>query len=162
MVRLDVVVDPAVRRVMAGLVAAMSTRGLWREPATGLPVDDPDLRQAWIADLRAEAREDAARLRNLLEDERFGRRPVDLSEEEAESLVRACSTVRLRLRETGLSCLSDEALESGGIRLTRLPAEERRLYACYLFLAGLQSLLISHLDPDAAAAEGEAAEEEDT
>ena len=151
MVRIDVIIDPVVRRVMASLVANLASRGLWREPEIGLPTDDPDLRAGWVEDLEEGVRSDSARLRNLLEDERLGRRPLDLSTEEAEALVRACSTVRLRLRDTGLIRISDETLESGEIPPHRLPPEERRIYGCYLFLAGLQSLLISRLDPAASA-----------
>lgn len=151
MVRLDLLLDPAVRRVMASLVAALASRGLWREPRLGLPIEDVDLRHAWVADLRTEARDDTAHLRRLLEDERFGRKPLDLADEEAEAILRACSVVRLRLRETGLSRLADEELEAGEIPMARLPAEERRIYACYLFLAGLQTILIARLDPAAGA-----------
>lgn len=149
MVRIDVRIDPAVRRVMASLVAAMDQRGLWREPAAGVPEDDPDLRQTWVDDLRTEAQEDTARLRRLLEDVRLGREALEVPASEAESLVRACSTVRLRLRETGLARIKDEDLEAGAIPPDQLPVAERRLFGCYLFLAGLQSLLIARLDPEA-------------
>jgi len=53
----------------------------------------------------------------------------------------------MKLRVTGLRDISDSVLEDGDIDILELPMDQQRCFACYLFLAHLQSLIIQELDP---------------
>ena len=64
----------------------------------------------------------------------------------AEAVVRACSAIRLRLRERWLKPLGDETLESGEVDVASLDESSRKAFMCYLFLATVQELVIQHLD----------------
>ena len=64
----------------------------------------------------------------------------------AEAIARACSAVRLRLRERWLKPLADEALEAGEVEMEGLEEPVRKAFMCYLFLATIQELIIHHLD----------------
>lgn len=67
-----------------------------------------------------------------------------VSESEAPALVRACSFIRLELRRTVLSSVSDDLLESG-LDANSLIGDEHRGMMCYLFLATLQQALLNNL-----------------
>jgi hypothetical protein len=71
--------------------------------------------------------------------------PLDANNREA--ILRACSAVRLRLREKHLQSLGDEALESGETPFDDLPEVQHKAFAAYVFLATLQELIVQHLDP---------------
>ena len=60
--------------------------------------------------------------------------------------MRACTAVRLHLRERRLKSLSDESLETGDIDMDGLDEITRKAFMCYLFLATVQELIIQHLD----------------
>lgn len=64
-----------------------------------------------------------------------------------EPILRACSALRLRLREAHLQPLGDENLESGEVPFDEMPEPQRRAFAAYVFLATLQEVLVQHLDP---------------
>jgi hypothetical protein len=64
-----------------------------------------------------------------------------------EPILRACSALRLRLREAHLQPLGDENLESGEVPLDEMLDPQRRAFAAYVFLATLQEVLVQHLDP---------------
>jgi hypothetical protein len=116
---------------------------------SGTP-DDPDLAEVLIHDLQATLHDDCTALIQLLQNGTLSEGSTRISVDLAESLLRSASAIRLRLRQGVLQRLEDEALETGSIRLAGLPSDQQRAYACYLFLAGLQSLVIEQLDPDAA------------
>jgi hypothetical protein len=76
---------------------------------------------------------------------------VVFDEENSEPALRACSAVRLRLREEYLKEVSDEKLETGDVEIEQLPEAVRKFFMAYIFLATLQELIIQNLDT----AEGE-------
>ena len=109
------------------------------------PAVDPELKEAWTAELRRASRprdRPPVPVRGGLLHRRGGAlRP------------RQCRADRpglfggaLRLRERYLKPLGDEALEAGEVDLGELPEPVRKAFMCYLFLATIQELIIQHLD----------------
>jgi hypothetical protein len=111
-----------------------------------LPDIDAEFRDAWVAELLTAQREDVAALLALFDDEFFTEGVVAFDEENAETILRACAAVRLRLREHYLKPVGDEALETGDIDMMTLEEPLRKAFMCYLFLATVQELIIQHLD----------------
>jgi hypothetical protein len=107
---------------------------------------DEDLREAWVGDLLSSQATEVQALLALFNDEFFSEGVVAFDEENAETIVRACAAVRLRLRERFLKRLDDETLETGDIDLNTLDEPLRKAFMCYLFLATIQELIIQHLD----------------
>ena len=89
---------------------------------------------------------DLRSLLSLFDGEFFTEGVVAFDSSNAEPIVRACTAVRLQLRERRLKSLGDEALETGEIDLEKLDEPVRRAFMCYLFLATVQELIIQHLD----------------
>jgi hypothetical protein len=127
-----------------------------RELADGLRTDlaaplgltdlDDDLREAWVGDLLGSQVAEVQALLGLFNDEFFSEGVVAFDEDNAETIVRACAAVRLRLRDRYLTRLDDELLESGDVDITSLDEPLRKAFMCYLFLATIQELIIQHLD----------------
>ncbi len=107
---------------------------------------DADLKDAWVGELLSAQNDDVHTLLALFNDEFFSEGVVAFDEENAETIVRACAAVRLRLREVYLKPLGDELLESGEVDLMTLDEPLRKAFMCYLFLATVQELIIQHLD----------------
>ncbi len=107
---------------------------------------DEDLRDAWVSDLLSTQTTEVQSLLALFNDEFFSEGVVAFDEENAETIVRACAAVRLRLREKYLSRLDDEMLETGEVDVMTLDEPLRKAFMCYLFLATIQELIIQHLD----------------
>lgn len=113
----------------------------------GIPVTDPELAAGWREGLREEQEHDVMVLLHLLKNRNFGRAKVTMDEESAECVLRACAAVRLKIQTTLLAEVPGESLETGEVAVMHLPAEQQRGYACYLFLATVQALLLRELDP---------------
>ncbi len=107
---------------------------------------DQDFRGAWIGELLEGQTGDLRALLSLFGGEFFSEGVVAFDEKNAEPIVRACTALRLQLRERRLKTLSDEALETGDIDMDGLEEPVRKAFMCYLFLATVQELIIQHLD----------------
>jgi hypothetical protein len=107
---------------------------------------DEDLREAWVSDLLTTQTSEVQSLLALFNDEFFSEGVVAFDEENAETIVRACAAIRLRLRDRYLAGLDDEMLETGEVDITTLDEPLRKAFMCYLFLATIQELIIQHLD----------------
>ncbi len=82
----------------------------------GAPGDiDDELRESWTGELLANQADEVKALLSLFNDEFFSEGVVAFDEENAETIVRACAAIRLRLREKYLKRLEDEQLEAGEI-----------------------------------------------
>lgn len=115
--------------------------------ANGAPGDiDDELRESWTGDLLSSQKDEVKSLLALFNDEFFSEGVVAFDEDNAETIVRACAAVRLRLREKYLKRLDDEQLEGGEVDLMTLEEPLRKAFMCYLFLATIQDLIIQHLD----------------
>ena len=127
-----------------------------RELADGLRKDlaapmaltdlDAEFEEAWVTDLLSTQTEEVQSLLGLFNDEFFSEGVVAFDEENAETIVRACAVVRLRLREQYLKRVDDETLETGDVDVMTLDEPLRKAFMCYLFLATIQELIIQHLD----------------
>ena len=60
------------------------------------------------------------------------------------ALLRACSFLRLDLRQNALAELPDEVIEAGELDLERCDPERKQPRLCYVFLATLQELILRH------------------
>lgn len=107
---------------------------------------DRELRGAWRDELLEAQNRDVRALLALFDSEFFTSGVVSFDEANADAVVRACASVRLRLREKFLGNLPDDLLESGDVELESLPEPDRRAFMTYLFLATVQELIIQHLD----------------
>jgi len=122
--------------------------GLRKNLAAPLVVKDldADFRAAWAGELLSAQNDDVHTLLALFGDEFFTEGVVAFDEENAETIIRACAAIRLRLREVYLKPLGDETLETGDVDLASLDERLRKAFMCYLFLATIQELIIQHLD----------------
>jgi|UniRef100_UPI00404B8476 hypothetical protein len=107
---------------------------------------DEAIRHLWFEDLLASQNRDLATLLALFDEEFLKEGAIELDEENAELIIRACAAVRLRLRARELPEINEESMESGNVAVDDLPENTRKAFVCYLFLATLQELIIQHLD----------------
>lgn len=113
----------------------------------GAPDDDEDLLDAWRDSLLEQLREDAGYLLELLR--RAGpNQTLTLTNEQAESALRAASAVRLKIREVFLTRIPDEALERDGVDVAHLSPEEQKPFLCFDFLNRFQERLVAQLMPE--------------
>jgi hypothetical protein len=107
---------------------------------------DADMREFWRDELIGAQNGDIAELLALFGKEFFANGVIIFDANNAEPVIRACSALRLRLREENLKSLPDEALEGGEIEPEQLAEPLRKFFMCYVFLATVQELIIQHLD----------------
>ncbi len=107
---------------------------------------DADFQESWTQELLAGQGDEVKTLLALFNEEFFAEGIVAFDENNAETIIRACSAVRLRLREKYLKGVGDDTLESGDLDLDALEEPIRKAFMCYLFLATVQELIIQHLD----------------
>lgn len=149
MPEVDIRMNPFLAEALLEVVEKhLHTPGAESGSAESMPVEDADLKELWLRGLAEEEDKDAVQLLYLLRHRKFGRKAVSLEQEPAEAILRACSAVRLKIMEKHLAKVPSEDLESGRLNPETLPVEGQRAYACFLFLASLQSLLIRQLYPD--------------
>jgi len=107
---------------------------------------DADLRAGWRDDLLRSQNEDCRRFLALFDREFFASGSISFDEENAESVLRACAAIRLRMRASTLRDLPDETIESAGPEVDQMEEPARKAFLGYVFLATLQELIIQHLD----------------
>ena len=108
------------------------------------PLDD-DLVEAWEGGLADEARGDRGAVARLLSDPKFASGQVEVSEEDAENLLRGLTELRLTLRSTSLSKVSDQELETGGLDLEASDPSLKMGFFAYLVLAEVQERMIEFI-----------------
>jgi hypothetical protein len=126
-------------------------KGLAYEPSEQLekqaPKDvDSELREVWNKDLLENQKSEMDVLFGLFNEQFFVDGSIILDPTNAEPVLRASAMLRLKLRETVLSDLTDEDLEAGHINLETLADEVVRAFMGYLFLATIQELVIKHIE----------------
>lgn len=109
--------------------------------------EDPDLHYAWLSGLCDGLRQDVRVLVKLMNDKRFRDGLIVVDEAEAEAVLRASSALRIKVQQTLLKNISDAQLENGMVPFEQLGPEEQKGYACFLFLASLQGVLLEAIDP---------------
>lgn len=106
---------------------------------------DEEMPVIWVGGLREALRADCASLLQLVRLPKFGKGICQVEEEQVEPLLRSISAVRLFIRRTALAEIPDEDLEKGDLAGHLVPEERRFYLAVYIFLAGLQELLLQQL-----------------
>ena len=113
-----------------------------------VPESDAELQSIWMQGLRDGQEKDCSILLHTLRNKNFGKSSVSFEEENGEAMLRSCSAIRLKLQDTLLKDVSMEQLEKGEVDVQKMEPEQQRGYACYPFLATLQSIIIRELEPD--------------
>ena len=108
------------------------------------PLDD-DLVEAWESGLAEEARGDRVAVARLLKNPKFASGRVEVDDDDAEDLLRGLTELRLTLRSTSLSEVSDQELESGGLDLEGSDSSLKMGFFAYLVIAEVQERLIEFL-----------------
>ena len=108
------------------------------------PLDD-DLVEAWESGLAEEARVDRGAVARLLRNPKFASGRVEVEDEDAEDLLRGLTELRLTLRSTSLSEVSDQELESGDFDLEGRGSSLKMGFFAYLVIAEVQERLIEFL-----------------
>lgn len=110
-----------------------------------LPEDDELLEDFWKSDLLDSQREELKVIANLFDDEFMLSGRALIAEDEMDKVIRACSAIRLKLRETMLAPIGDSQLEEGNLEGLEWTDELQIGYAAYALFASLQELIISQL-----------------
>ena len=125
------------------------------------PDEDPMMVDIWRHDLLASQRDDVTVIQALFGPNFMLTGAAVIEPEDMDRVLRACSALRLRLRETILSPLADEQLESGNLEGIDWTHELRIGYGAYALFASLQELIISQVFDDDDDEEQEDDEEEE-
>ncbi len=147
MKRIEVKLSLPVVAPLLDLVKAV-VDGLHGELAVSLRMQDldPELRVGWQDELLRAQNDDCRRFLAMFDSEFFSSGTIGFDEENAESVLRACAAIRLRLRGSSLQELSDEAIESADPDVDTMSEPVKKAFMAYVFLATLQELIIHHLD----------------
>lgn len=108
--------------------------------------DDPDFVELWSTELLEGQREDLTALASLFDEEFHKSGRIQIDQENADAILRACAALRLRLRETELGFATDAQLESGEPDFDTMTEHDHVAYGCYMVLATLQEIIIDNLD----------------
>ncbi len=114
--------------------------------AEDLPEEDELLEGFWKSDLLESQRGEMDTIRSLFGSEFRETGRAVLAIEHVDTVIRACSAIRLKLRQTSLRKVSDRELELGEISIENLDNDERIGYGAYMLFASLQELAISQID----------------
>lgn len=109
------------------------------------PDDDEMLEDFWKSDLLNSQREELEVISNLFDDEFMLSGRALIAAGEMDKVIRACSAIRLKLRETLLGPIGDEQLEEGNLEGLEWTDELQIGYAAYALFASLQELIIAQL-----------------
>ncbi len=126
--------------------AADDLRGTLAINAT-FPEDDVEFNETWTQDLMAAQNSDVRELLGLFDSEFFTDGAIAIDSENCDSLLRACSALRIRILTRWLAGVSAEVLEDEDAPVEHIPVEIRLPFAAYTFLDQIQKIIIEHLNP---------------
>ena len=111
-----------------------------------LPGDDDLLENFWEEGLLESQRGEMDTIKALFGESfrETGRAVMDI--DQVDTVIKACSAVRLKLRETSLKDIPDSDLEQGQIELEDLDSDQRIGYGAYMLFASLQELAITQME----------------
>jgi len=99
----------------------------------------------WKDELLKSQNADVEAVAALFDDHFFQTGATRINPENADPVLRGCSALRLKLRETSLAGLEDSDLEGGEIDFESLDLDARVGYGAYSLLASLQELIVAQL-----------------
>ncbi|MGB0372542.1 MAG: hypothetical protein ACPGN3_14505 [Opitutales bacterium] len=142
MPELNIRMDPAVRaflrRMLQGIYESLQETG----KARGYSPEAEDDLEIWVEGLESENLEVLEGLLSFVKKEDFGVGAIDLTLEELFAVMKACSCLRLHLRETALKDVTDEALENAEFDPGQFKSGLQEAYIVYSLLAYLQTLAL--------------------
>ena len=106
---------------------------------------DQDLADAWLASLAEDYARDRQAVARLFNNPKFAHGYVEVSEDDAELVLRAITEIRLHVRETYLASFPDHELETGEVSFSTKSKEAQPYYLTYLVLAEVQEGLIQEI-----------------
>jgi len=107
--------------------------------------DDELLESSWKQDLLGSQREEMAVLAELFGADFMETGRAVIEPENMDKLLRACSAIRLKIRETHLSEIDDAHLEQGELEELEWSEELQVAYAAYALFASLQELIVAQV-----------------
>ncbi len=111
-----------------------------------LPVLDPESHELWRAELVESQARDIDVLVNTFNREFFREETVVFDEENAEAVVRACSSLKLYLYREYLADLDEEDFESDNVVFDVLTERQQKPFLTFMFLDTLQKVILRHLN----------------
>lgn len=126
--------------------AADDLRGTLAVRAT-FPDHDAEFTETWTQDLMAAQNSDVRELLGLFDSDFFADGAIAIDSENCDSLLRACSALRIRILTRWLGAVSPEILEDEDAPAEAIPAEIRLPFAAYTFLDQIQKIILEHLSP---------------
>jgi hypothetical protein len=129
--------------------AADELRGSLAIRAT-FPEDDSEFNETWTAELLAGQNSDVRELLGLFGTEFFSDGSIAIDSNNSESLLRACSALRIQVLTRWLQGVSTDLLEEEDVPPEAITDGLRVPFAAYTFLGQVQKIILEHLDPTAA------------
>ncbi len=126
--------------------AADDLRGTLAVKAT-FPEHDAEFNETWTQDLMAGQNSDVRELLGLFDSEFFTDGAISIDSENCDSLLRACSALRIRILTRWLAGVSAEILEDEDAPVDLIPQDLRLPFAAYTFLDQIQKIILEHLSP---------------
>jgi len=114
------------------------------------PEQDAEFTETWTQDLMAGQNSDVRELLGLFDSEFFSDGAIAIDTNNCESLLRACSALRIRILSRWLEQVPAEILEDEDAPVALIPQEIRLPFATFTFLDQIQKIILEHLDPLAA------------
>ncbi len=111
------------------------------------PEDDAEFNETWTQDLMAGQNSDVRELLGLFDSDFFTDGAISIDSENCDSLLRACSALRIRILTRWLAEVSAEILEDEDAPVELIPQELRLPFAAYTFLDQIQKIILEHLSP---------------
>lgn len=111
------------------------------------PEEDSDFSETWVQELMAAQNSDVREFLGLFDSDFFADGTVAIDGDNADSLLRACAALRLRIHERWLRQVPADILEDEDAEISTVPVEIRLPFAAYTFLDQVQKIILEHLSP---------------
>lgn len=109
------------------------------------PEDDELLEDFWNNDLLNAQREEIAVISGMFDEDFMETGRALIEPEDMDKVLRACSAIRLKIRETMLGSIDDSKLEEGDLEDIEWTDEMQIGYAAYALFASLQELIVAQM-----------------
>ncbi len=111
------------------------------------PENDAEFNETWTQDLMAGQNSDVRELLGLFDSNFFADGAISIDSDNCDSLLRACSALRIRILTRWLSEVSAEIIEDEDAPIELIPMEIRLPFAAFTFLDQIQKIILEHLSP---------------
>lgn len=147
---IEIRLDPEIVSALMDTVrpAIESLRDELASPAL-LPEEDEVMEDFWKSDLLESQRNEIDVVLDVFGDEFLNTGRAIVKPENMDRMIRSCSAIRLKLRDTVLGELDDSQLEEGNLEGVSWTKERQLGYGAYSLFASLQELIISQMNDEA-------------